>query len=85
MDIIQRPGFYLKDNVSENAFCLRLQVEPTQLGAIDRVILCLQNQQHLKTEIESCLRRVLYKEDRTMDNVQNCDSYINIPSSQTYR
>jgi hypothetical protein len=22
--------------------------------------------------------------DRTMDNVQNCDSYINIPSSQTY-
>jgi hypothetical protein len=23
--------------------------------------------------------------DRTMDNVQNCDSYINIPSSQTYR
>jgi hypothetical protein len=22
---------------------------------------------------------------RTMDNVQNCDSYINIPSSQTYR
>jgi hypothetical protein len=20
-----------------------------------------------------------------MDNVQNCDSYINIPSSQTYR
>jgi hypothetical protein len=24
-------------------------------------------------------------EDRTMDNVQNCDSYINTPSSQTYR
>jgi hypothetical protein len=23
--------------------------------------------------------------DRTMDNVQNCDSYINMPSSQTYR
>jgi hypothetical protein len=23
--------------------------------------------------------------DRTMDNVQNCDSYINIPLSQTYR
>jgi hypothetical protein len=22
---------------------------------------------------------------RTMDNVQNCDNYINIPSSQTYR
>jgi hypothetical protein len=22
---------------------------------------------------------------RAMDNVKNCDSYINIPSSQTYR
>jgi hypothetical protein len=22
---------------------------------------------------------------RTLNNVQNCDSYINIPSSQTYR
>jgi hypothetical protein len=22
---------------------------------------------------------------RTMDDVQNCDSYINIPSSETYR
>jgi hypothetical protein len=28
-------------------------------------------------------RSVLNK--RTMDNVLNCDSYINIPSSQTYR
>jgi hypothetical protein len=25
------------------------------------------------------------REDRTMDNVQNCDSYTNIASSQTYR
>jgi hypothetical protein len=23
--------------------------------------------------------------DRTVDNVQNCDSYINIPYSQSYR
>jgi hypothetical protein len=30
---------------------------------------------HLKTETECSLRN-----DRTMDNVQNCDSYINIPS-----
>jgi hypothetical protein len=28
---------------------------------------------------------VVWIKDRTMDNVQNCDSYINIPSSQTYR
>jgi hypothetical protein len=27
--------FYLKHNVSENVFCLRIQVESTQLGPID--------------------------------------------------
>jgi hypothetical protein len=33
-------------------------------------------------ESESSLRNVLlYVKDRMMDNVQNCDSYINIPSS----
>jgi hypothetical protein len=26
-----------------------------------------------------------YIKDRTMDNVQNCDSYINIASSQMFR
>jgi hypothetical protein len=36
LDIIYRPMFYLKLNVSETGFCLRLQVEPTQLRPIDR-------------------------------------------------
>jgi hypothetical protein len=27
---------------------------------------------------------VIENRNRAMDNVQNCDSYINIPSSQTY-
>jgi hypothetical protein len=36
LDIINRPVFYLKHNVSETGFSLRLQVEPTQLGPIDR-------------------------------------------------
>jgi hypothetical protein len=37
---------------------------------------------HLKTERESSLRNVVFLiKDRTMDHVQNCDSYINIPSS----
>jgi hypothetical protein len=44
LDIIHRPAFiqthrpvYIrKHNVSETALCLRLQVEPTQLGSIDR-------------------------------------------------
>jgi hypothetical protein len=33
LDIIHRPGFYLKHDVSEAGFCLRLQVEPTRLGS----------------------------------------------------
>jgi hypothetical protein len=37
---------------------------------------------HLKTETESSLQNFVYSnKDRAMDNVQNCDSYINIPSS----
>jgi hypothetical protein len=28
---------------------------------------------------------MFYIKDRTIGNVQNCDSHINIPSSQTYR
>jgi hypothetical protein len=40
---------------------------------------------HMKTEAEFSLRNVVLQiKDSTMD-VQNCDSYINIPSSQTYR
>jgi hypothetical protein len=36
LDIIDRFVFYLKHDVSEIVFFLRLQVEPTQLGPIDR-------------------------------------------------
>jgi hypothetical protein len=36
LDIIHRPFFYLKHDVWETGFCLRLQVERTQLGQIDR-------------------------------------------------
>jgi hypothetical protein len=36
LDNIHRPVFYLKHNVSEIGFCLRFQVEPTQLSPIDR-------------------------------------------------
>jgi hypothetical protein len=37
LDCFHRPVFILKHNVSETGFCLRLQVEPTQLGPIDRI------------------------------------------------
>jgi hypothetical protein len=39
-----RPVFYLKHDVSETEFCLRFQVEPTQLDSIDVTNLCLRRQ-----------------------------------------
>jgi hypothetical protein len=71
VDIIHRPVLYLKHHGSEIGFCLRILVEPTQWGPMDRVNLYLR-----------CVKK---KEDRTTDNVQNCNNYINIPSSQIYR
>jgi hypothetical protein len=44
MDIIHRPVFYLEHDVSETGFCLGRQAECTQLGSIDRYILCLRRQ-----------------------------------------
>jgi hypothetical protein len=35
LDIIHRPVYILKHNVSETGFCFRLQVKLTQLGPID--------------------------------------------------
>jgi hypothetical protein len=68
LDITHRPALYLKRNISETVFCLRLQILPTQLVSLDS------------------LRNIVFEmKDRTMDNVQNYDSCINIPSSQTYR
>jgi hypothetical protein len=38
---------------------------------------------HLKTDAESSLRNIVFEiKDRTMDNVQNCDSYRNITWSE---
>jgi hypothetical protein len=40
LDIIRRPVFYLKHNVSETEFCLLLQVVPTVGVYGDRVRIC---------------------------------------------
>jgi hypothetical protein len=45
LDIIYRPVYFSKHNVSETGLCLRLQVKPTQLGPIDRA------SPHLRTPI----------------------------------
>jgi hypothetical protein len=44
LDIILRPVFYLKREVSETGFCLRLQVGPTHLGSMYIASLCLRIQ-----------------------------------------
>jgi hypothetical protein len=65
LDIIQclvfclkcRPVYISKHNVSENGFCLRLQVKFTQFGPIDRASPCL------RTRIQS-LKRYLKEKTR---------------------
>jgi hypothetical protein len=75
LDIIHRPVYSAKHDVSETGFCLRLQVKPTQLGPIDGAIPYLRRQGHigtssidwaqlsrfyLNTETESSLRNVVF-------------------------
>jgi hypothetical protein len=65
LSVIHRPVFYLKHDVSETGFCLRLQVIRTQLSPFDVY------RYHLRTETESSHRNVvLYMKDRKMDNAQ---------------
>jgi hypothetical protein len=42
LDIIHRPAYISKHDVSETGFYLRLQVKPTQFGPIDRASLYLR-------------------------------------------
>jgi hypothetical protein len=60
LDIVHRPVFYLKRDVSETGFCLRLQAEPTHLGPIVKATLChrtpasqSQTQSHITTDGQS--------------------------------
>jgi hypothetical protein len=43
--------FNLNHDVSETGFCLRLQVEPTQVGPIDRTNLCLRLLAKVKVKV----------------------------------
>jgi hypothetical protein len=54
LDVIYHRVFYLKHNVSETGFCLRLEVEPTQSDPIVRAIL------YLLPETESSLRNFVF-------------------------
>jgi hypothetical protein len=41
LEISHYSVFYLKHNISVTGFCLRIQVEPTQLDTVDRTSPCL--------------------------------------------
>jgi hypothetical protein len=71
-------------------------MESTQVRRMERVSLWLwtssiysvhMSRFHVKTERESNLRNVMfYIKDRTVHDVQNCDTYINTPcSADTFR
>jgi uncharacterized protein YxeA len=64
-----RSVYFSEHNVSETEFCLRPQVEPTQLDPIDRASPYLQT----------------FKYRKTVDNVQKHDTCSNVPSSQTFK
>jgi hypothetical protein len=67
LGIIHLPVSYIKQNISETS-CLRLQVEPIQLGPIavwrHRLSVCIgpeMSRFHLKLEIESSLGNTVFK------------------------
>jgi hypothetical protein len=68
---------YLK-HVSETGLWSRIQVEPSQLGPTDRLSgdRCLL---HLLDVPPNDRDRIQPPERRTLDNIPNCDSYINTP------
>jgi hypothetical protein len=58
---------------SSYLFCLRLQMQPAKLGPLHR--------DSLRLQVE---RAKLGLSPDLEDNAQNCDGYVNTPSSQTY-
>jgi hypothetical protein len=69
LDIIRCRVLYWKHNVSETRFCLRLQVEPTQLGPIDEANLCLRSSRVGSPEDgDKILSQKLYVLNRRQDN-----------------
>jgi hypothetical protein len=76
LDIIHRPVFYLSHNVSETGFCQTDTVSSLQTGT-SKVDWVLLSSCHLMTETESNTRNFSFEiYNRTMDNVQNLNSYI---------
>jgi hypothetical protein len=75
---------FKKQNVSEIGFSIRVQMEPIQMDPTERTSLCIRIYSTWKRK-QNAVSEMLRLKEKIMDNVQNCDSYIYIPSSQTYR
>jgi hypothetical protein len=74
LDIIHRPVFYWKHDVSEIQLCLRLKVQPSQLDQRDRASLCLrtpasQSQSHITTDGQSVIMSRYRAHSGTCDQI----------------
>jgi hypothetical protein len=83
VDIIHRTVFYSKYNISETGFFPCLQVGPTQMDTIERASLSPDHPpEYVPPEngdiIQSPKCCALIKKKRTIDSVQNCDSYLQV-------
>jgi hypothetical protein len=88
LDIIHFHVFYLKHDVSETGFGLRLRVEVTQvLPKIEPVSVSELGVGSTSTWRQNPVSETSYfnKRQNSGGDDQNCDSYMNIPSSQTHR
>jgi hypothetical protein len=65
----------------QSGLFLHFQANTTQLDSIDITSLCL-----CAFEAKSILREVEFQtKDRTMENAQKCDSYMNVPLGHSYK
>jgi hypothetical protein len=66
LDIIQRPVFDFKHNISETEFCPRLQVKTTKTGT-SSISWAELNKFHLKMETESILSGYMWSKKSLVD------------------
>jgi hypothetical protein len=78
LDIIHRPVFYLKDNVSETGFSFRPQVEPTNLGPKDGATLRLH-------ALNWCFSRCPETEDSSTDWAQLSSFHLETEKESSLR
>jgi hypothetical protein len=69
LDIIHRPLYISKHNVSETGFCLRLQVKPTQLSPIDTASPYLSRSSSGRGPIEEAVPKIFRRDKEKLRNI----------------